>query len=277
LADGERRALVHGALAGVVEGFAPDVLVADTFPQGPHGELAGIGRHAKRVLVRRAVPDERADLLATGAGDYDLAIVAGDPGPLPVQLPVRTASVPPITLDAPALARSEARAVLGLPADGRAIIVAAGGGGDLEAVARAQRLAERIAEHAPDTRVVLARGPLSRAPAAALARVGEVACVPLAPVLRAFDGAVVPAGYNTAHELAGAGVPAVLFAQPRPFDDQAARAARFAAAGYAHALERDDDLPAALAWLASARISPLVADGAAHAAGAIFALMGAPR
>ena len=52
---------------------------------------------------------------------------------------------------------------------------------------------------------------------------------PLSPYFAAFDGAIAPAGYNTTHELALAGVPAALFAQARPFDDQAARAERFGA------------------------------------------------
>ncbi|HEX4418148.1 MAG TPA: hypothetical protein VH165_09640, partial [Kofleriaceae bacterium] len=84
-------------------------------------------------------------------------------------------------------------------------------------------------------------------------------------------------------ELARARVPAALFAQPRSFDDQAARAARFAGAGYAYALTgvatggttgfADDAIAAALAWMTRARVPVLPADGAERAAEALIALV----
>src|SRR6187402_759881 len=40
LDDATRRRLVRGALDGVLASFAPDLVVVDTFPTGPHGELA---------------------------------------------------------------------------------------------------------------------------------------------------------------------------------------------------------------------------------------------
>jgi UDP-N-acetylglucosamine:LPS N-acetylglucosamine transferase len=54
---------------------------------------------------------------------------------------------------------------------------------------------------------------------------------PMLRYLRAFDVAVISAGYNSAHECASVGLPAVLYARPRAFDDQHARALRFEAAG----------------------------------------------
>src|SRR5262245_10942621 len=97
------------------------------------------------------------------------------------------------------------------------------------------------------------RGPATRG----AARRGASRAAPLAPLLAAFDGAFAPAGYNMAHELAKARVPAALFAQPRAFDDQAARAGRFAAAGFARALgtTTDDAIAGALAWMGSARVA----------------------
>jgi predicted glycosyltransferase len=118
---------------------------------------------------------------------------------------------------------------------GRAILVAAGGGGDIDAARRGHAIAEAILRVAPEVTPVLALGPLDAAPGgrAADARIRTVRVAPLAPLLAAFDGAFAPAGYNAAHELVTARVPAALFAQPRAFDDQAARAGRFAAAGLA--------------------------------------------
>jgi predicted glycosyltransferase len=264
LADAERRRLAAAIVDGVLDGFAPDVVVADTFAAGPHGELAHVGKRARRAVVRRAVVDD--DALRAGLADQDVAIVADDPTPLPVQLPMPVVRVPPIVLGEPMLARDDARRALGLGA-GRVVLIASGGGGDGDAAARADIIAAAIARVGADVRGFVARGPLDR-------RDGGPRAVPLQRYLRAFDAAFSPAGYNTAHELAAARVPTVLFAQPRPFDDQAARAARFAAAGHARVLDRfdDDAIAQALAWLQRAEPPALRCDGADRAAAALVAL-----
>jgi len=282
LSDAERRRLVRATLDGVTSSFGPDLIVVDTFPSGPHGELAGLaglaGR-AKRALVRRNTPDLHDDALLAGLGDYDLVVLAGDPAPQSTALPIPTLHVPPITLGEPcdALDRTAARATLGLPA-GRAILVAAGGGGDPEAAARALAIAEAILRVAPEVTPVLAQGPLAPSPTTPSARIRLLRIAPLSPVLAAFDGAFAPAGYNTAHELAQARVPAALFAQPRPFDDQAGRATRFARAGFARALASlsDDAIAAALAWMETARVPELAADGADRAAEGLIDLVTGP-
>jgi predicted glycosyltransferase len=283
--DQERRRLVRGALEGVVECFGPDLIVCDTFPSGPHGELAGIaGVSAKRALVRRSVPDERArdEALTAHLGDYDLAIVADDPFAFEASLPIPVVRVPPITLSeaCDGASREAARTTLGLPARGPCVLVAAGGGGDPEAAARAAKIAEALARIAPDTTVVLAIGPLAAAPASvAAAAVRVVRVAPLQPLLSAFDAAFAPAGYNTAHELAKARVPAALFALPRPFDDQASRAARFAQAKLACELVRfdDDAIATALAWATTAPRPVIEACGADRAADALLDLATRPR
>lgn len=276
--DAERRRLVRGAIEGVVRSFGPDLVVADTFPSGPHGELASLGRGpAKRALVRRSVPAARAndDVLTAGLADHDLAIVADDPVAHDGEaaLPIPALRVPPITLAeaGEALPREEARAALGLPAGARAVLVATGGGGDADGTARARAIARAIARVAPEVVVVLADGPLATtaddgAPGARVVRVA-----PLQPVLAAFDGAFAAAGYNTAHELAKARVPAALFALPRPFDDQAGRAARFAARSLAVPFDLDvdaidDRVRGALAWMAGARVPGVEPGGADRAA-----------
>lgn len=278
LSDEDRRRLVRGAIDGIVNAFGPDLIVVDTFPSGPHGELTGMGGR-RRALVRRSVSHERSRELAEGLETYDLAIVADDPTrSAPVDLPVaNVVYVPPITLSEPgdAMSREAARSELGLPTEGRVILVTSGGGGDEQAVRRAQAIATSIAELAPDTSTVLALGPLARSAAATAdlrAGVSRAHRPVLAPLLAAFDGVFAPAGYNTAHELAKAGVPAALFAQPRPFDDQAGRAARFAAASLAHALDDVDrpSLERALVWMKSARIARVEGGGADRAADALL-------
>ncbi len=280
--DLERRRLVRGTVLGVVETFAPDLVVVDTFPSGPHGELAGI-RAREHVLVRRDVPDARAGdpALVDGIEPYSLAIVADDPGRSSASLPIPdVVRVPPITMFErdDMMSRRDARAALGLPAEGRILLVTSGGGGDEEGLARAHDIASMIAAIAPDVALALALGPLARA-----RRAPDGATVLsrplLAPFFAAFDGAIAPAGYNTAHELAKAAVPTALFAQPRPFDDQSARARRFADASLALALERIDaaSLEQALAWMTTASIGAVEPGGADRAADAILDHVMSPR
>jgi len=284
LADPERRRLVRACLEAAVQSFGPDLVVVDTFPSGPHGELAGaLEGHARRVLVRRHVPVERwtAEPLAAGLAACALAIVADDPTQTTPVPGVNCVHVPPIVRAHELASREAARARLGLPRDARVLLVTSGGGGDGAARERAARFASAARKHDPGSVVAVAAGPL-----ATLAMDGvllprglvPLRCAPLGPWMAAFDGAIAAAGYNTAHELAHAGVPAVLYACPRPFDDQAARARRFAEQGLAFALEDDAGLPAALAWLRAPRpdrACALRADGAPRAADALLDLAGA--
>jgi predicted glycosyltransferase len=223
--DAERRRLVGGAIDGVARAFAPDLVVVDTFPLGPHRELAGASLgYAKRALVRRHVPEAALaePALADGLERMDLVLVADDPGPHR-----EGRRIPPITISRPPRSRADAKRALGLPAEGRVLLVAAGGGGDEDATTHATSIARALARIDAECTVALALGPLAGARVEIGARIRHVQIAPLAPLLAAFDGAIAPAGYNTTHELAIAGVPAALFAQERPFDDQAARAERF--------------------------------------------------
>lgn len=283
--DVERRRLVRGVLDGVVTSFVPDLVTIDTFPSGPHGELVGVdlGR-AMRVLVRRAVPHERLEdeTLTTGLDQTHLAIVADDPIAVDTSLPIETVRVPPITIAEPsdALPREAARARLELESTGRVLLVTSGGGGDPDAIQRARELALAVARLAPDATVLRAAGPLEHS---SPKQVRTIHVAPLQPLLTAFDGVFAAAGYNTAHELAKANVPCALYACPRAFDDQAARAARFAAAGLAFHLERQDDaaVRAALRWMTSTRPAGAFGNGADRAADVLLDRMnvagGKPR
>jgi UDP-N-acetylglucosamine--N-acetylmuramyl-(pentapeptide) pyrophosphoryl-undecaprenol N-acetylglucosamine transferase len=276
-----RRRLVRASVEAASEAFAPDLFVADTFPSGPHGELAGLfAGSAKRALVRRHVRVKRADdpVLTAGLERYDLAIVADDPSRnQDAALPVPTVRVPAITMTEPhdALDRDAARERLNLPRSARAVLVTAGGGGDPEGCERAFEVGAAIARVAPDVVPVVAEGPLGQARRASDGAVRYAQATPIAPLLAAFDGAIAAAGYNTAHELAKAGVPAALFALERPFDDQAARIARFEAAGLSRALAGfgDDAVREALAWMLRAARPELATGGADRAADALLDLV----
>jgi predicted glycosyltransferase len=287
--DEARRGLAGRVVRAAIEGARPDLLVTDTFPSGPHGELCGLLREIpRRALVRRSVRAERAGdpALSQGLAEYQLAIVPDDPTEHRTErLPMPEVRVPPITLFEAheAADRETARARLGLPKEGRFVLVCSGGGGDADAVAQAERTAEAIARLPGGAEPVLAVGPLSRRgtlpgldphgrPANGVRQVAEV---PLQPLLAAFDGAFAPAGYNLSHELAKAGVPTALFAMSRLFDDQAGRAARFEAAGMALALGALDDaaLASALEWMKRAPRPSVLAGGAERAAEALIALV----
>jgi predicted glycosyltransferase len=229
--------------------------------------------------VRRSVRPERSgdDVLRGGLSDYDLAILPDDPlEQRSERLPIPEVRVPPITLfeEDALLSREASRARLGLPLSGRFVLVCSGGGGDPEGRAAAARAAEAIARLPEGPTPVLAEGPLARGGRAVISGVLTVREVPLQPLLAAFDGAVAAAGYNLAHELAKAGVPAALFSQPRPFDDQAGRSARFAAAGLARALRSIDDraIAEAIAWMERAPRPSIEAGGADRAADALLEL-----
>lgn len=276
--DAERRYVLEHVLLGAAEGFSPDVLVVDTFPSGPHGEAARLLREVPlRVLVRRTVRPEkrRSRALSEGLDLYDLVVVPDDPTPLPPEaLGARSVRVPPVTLGeaSEGLTRAEARRALGLPRTGRCALVGAGAGGDGGANDSILQTVELLREAAPSYLPVVAEGPLAAAGSFAEARTVRV--TPLQRYLAAFDVAVVAAGYNTAHELAKAAVPTVLYAQERPFDDQAARAKRFAEAGLAVELGKPtaEGLRAAIAKARALKPSPPAGGGAAAAAGAIWAL-----
>jgi UDP-N-acetylglucosamine--N-acetylmuramyl-(pentapeptide) pyrophosphoryl-undecaprenol N-acetylglucosamine transferase len=300
LAPAEHRRLCEGVLGGAIDGFAPDVLVVDTFPSGPHGELASLlERVPRRALVRRTVRADRADEPEARAGleRYHTVIVPDDPVAQPLP-PMRrpgggelsVTRVAPITLfeAGDGLARGEARARLGLPAEGRLLLISAGGGGDAEArraCVRAALWVKALPSGNSSFTPVLALGPLgaegaeeadggsggggagsgaggaggaSDARRASAAGVVVLRAAPLQRHLAAFDAAIAPAGYNTAHELAKAGVPSALFARARPFDDQLERARRFATAGLAVVLSDlgDESLRWAMAWASSPNFPP---------------------
>jgi predicted glycosyltransferase len=277
--DADRRYVVEHVLHGAAEGFSPDVLVVDTFPSGPHAEAARLLREVPhKVLVRRTVRPERrrTRVLSEGLDAYDLVVVPDDPVPLPPEpLTVPSVRVPPVTLGeaGEGLSRAEARKALGLPRAGRCALVGAGAGGDGEAAEAALRVAELLRDVAPAYAPVLAEGPLAAAGAYGRARAVRVA--PLQRYLAAFDLAVAAAGYNTAHELAKAAVPTVLFARERPYDDQAARARRFADAGLAAELGEltAEGLREAVGRARALKPTPPAAGGAQAAARAIWSLV----
>lgn len=212
--------------------YRPDVVVFD-----------GTWPYAGLVAVRPEFPDvrfvwsRRAMWRATVSGAHlgvsDLFDLVLEPGEYAGERDVgattrRTEAVrvAPVTLVDPdaLLPRAQAREELGMPADGLALLLTLGAGtinditSDVGAVVAAVR-----AQH-PDWSVWLTRPPIA-AHGAVPDGVGAVQVYPLARYLAAFDGAVAAAGYNSYHELIGAGVPTVWVPNlDTSTDDQTARA-----------------------------------------------------
>lgn len=215
----------------------PDLLVVDTFPRGSFGELgpaldlvankAFIYRPTRREVVER--PDFQAMLPL-----YDLVLIPDASAatmPVPDAARDRVVEVGPVvSIDGfELLSRDHARVRLGLPCEGTAVLVTAGGGGDQSTDIGA--LARGVAARGHS--VLVGAGPLYRGLPVVGDRITFSREPGLASSLRAFDVAISAAGYNSFHELSLAGVPAVYVPQSKLADDQASRASTAERAGVA--------------------------------------------
>jgi len=134
--------------------------------------------------------------------------------------------VGPVTLlDGPdLLPRRQARRALGMPEDGKALLLTLGAGNINDITSDVGAVVTTVRERHPDWSVWLTRPPIAER-GVDLEGVGTVQVYPLARYLHAFDGAVAAAGYNSYHELILAGVPTIWVPnQDTSTDDQGARA-----------------------------------------------------
>jgi UDP:flavonoid glycosyltransferase YjiC (YdhE family) len=230
----------------LVAAFAPHVLVVDTFPAGASDELVPVLRWPlERVFVFREQRPEhgRAAHFQHCLRAYHRTVVPHVPGEVALPLPEGMAATwtGPILIRerGEALPREEARARLGIPPGERPVLlVSSAGGGDSRLSAWAARAAAALAEAGFE--VVLAVGPLARRVAES-PRLRTTNYYPLAELLPAFDAALAPCGYNTAHELLHHGVPAAFIVADRDLDDQQERCRRLVQAGAALALEEPSE------------------------------------
>jgi hypothetical protein len=256
----------------------PAVLVVD---HGlPPRALIAAARQAGVRLVwsRRGLwkPGRNADALAL-APSFDAVIEPGDlasPADRGATRDSDAYRVPPVTLvgRGDLMPRDRARAELGLPLDGPALLLQLAADdttrlGALTRQARQQLPARGLAIFVP-------RHPLHAA-APAVEGVTSTAVYPLARHLRAFDAAVSMAGYNSFHELLMAGVPTVFVARETDtIDDQEGRA-RFAADAGAALHARD--LGAPLAAQVRRLLDPTAAANLRAGAEALYTANGAPE
>lgn len=216
----------HPLLWQTVSSFDPHLMVVDTFPEGPEGELAPLMRWPiRKVFVYREVrkdafPAERIPALFS---PYSLILAAHAPKtvslPSPLDRDSRVHFVGPITDTPPGSpSRESLRERLGLRAGERAALVSFGGGGDPQAEALFADVAQELRRR--ELAVFAATGPLTRQPPPGITAREWFPVWPLAPWLPAFDVAVGGGGYNTVTELRRAGIPSLLLPFHREVDDQ---------------------------------------------------------
>lgn len=216
--------------------YDPRVLVFDgTWPYAGLLEVlqesAGLRTvWSRRAMWRPTVSGSHLDVsrlfdLVLQPGEYaaerDVGATVGRP---------ESVHVDPVTLldREDLLPRAQARRELGMPAEGRALLLTLGAGTINDTTSDVGAVVAAVREAHPGWSVWLTRPPIAEARATPEG-VGTVQVYPMARYLAAFDGAVAAAGYNSFHELLAAGLPTIWVPNlDTSTDDQEARA-RYAA------------------------------------------------
>jgi UDP:flavonoid glycosyltransferase YjiC (YdhE family) len=213
--------------------YDPAVLVFDgNMPYGGlmaavAGRPAGWAAWMRRAMWRPgantdALKRERAFDVVLEPGELAAAV---DRGPTTRSRGL-TRALAPVRLCDPAemLPRAEARAALGLPAEGPCVLLQLGSGNNFD-FARARRRAREVVAGVPGATLVAVESPIAEREAPEEPDARTVRLYPLGRHLAAFDAAVSAAGYNAFHELLLSGVPTLFVPNEHPImDDQGARA-----------------------------------------------------
>ena len=180
---------------------------------------------------------------------FDLVLQPGDFGGARERGPLADRSdavrIPPVSLTdvLPPTSREEARAALGLPPEGPVLLLAPGSGALGSVEESAARVQSALAEHGPGWTVAVTKQAIARhSIGSGSDRVVVLDDVyPLSRHLAAFDAAVSAAGYNSVHELLGAGVPTLFIpGLDHVTDDQGARTEGVVARGAALSVDSGD-------------------------------------
>lgn len=270
----------------VLERTRPDVVVFDgTWPfQGFLAACRAYAHPLKLVWSNRGLLKEGGKEVLVDESLFDRIIVPGELGAAynEIALPGggRKITVPPVTLldDHELLGRTEARAHLGLKAQGRYALVSLGPGNLKDISGIGHSIISALQEKGYQG--VWACAPIAVQDVDLPPTVMPVSVYPLARYFKAFDVVVGAAGYNTCCEVVQARIPILLIPNTLLADDQARRARLVA--GHAPVVvsscETHEETTAAVHFLLQLvenyRTSPcaLPLDGAARAADAILAL-----
>jgi predicted glycosyltransferase len=226
--------LLQTVTLSLLAAFHPHILVVDTFPTGALQELLPCLRwDSRKVFVYR---EQRLDHASAPMNQsalqlYDLAIVPHQAGEAEIVAPdgLDTLWTGPILIRErdEALARPEARELLGLPQDAPILYLSFGGGGDPTIQTATCDVLEALENFEVDGKplhIALAAPPLQRSRMKTPANVTPVSYYPMAEALTAFDAAVSAGGYNSVMELLHHGMPVAILPFARQVDDQEARA-----------------------------------------------------
>jgi len=148
-------------------------------------------------------------------------------------------TVGPITLldSADLLDRATARAELGMDPDAPAVLLSLGAGNINDIASDLDHFADAVLSLPGEWTAYATKPPIQRRGGPLRDHVRPLSVYPLSRYLRAFDAAVVAAGYNSYHEVLMAGVPSVVVPNlATTTDDQAARATYADEQGWAVAL-----------------------------------------
>lgn len=206
----------------VFDGTMPYVGMVQVRPQFPEVAFAW----SRRSMWREGTTTK---FLERGS-IFDLVIepgeaaAAADRGPLRALMDVHR--VRPVTLFDPGdlLTRDQARAELGMDPDAPALLLSLGAG-NINDVASDLDVFAGAALTLPGWVTYATRPPIQRADVSLRNHVRPLSIYPLSKYLRAFDAAVVAAGYNSFHEVLMAGVPSAFVPNlATTTDDQQARA-----------------------------------------------------
>lgn len=231
--------IVRKSTDSVFRNFRPTALIADTVPQGNVQELtAHLAMPIRKILLLRPSPFLNSWSKFVGiVGRYDHVLIPYDREDgvtYPGDLAERGQWIGRIMLRSlnSMLNRDAARGRLGLPAQGRTVLISFGGGGNEQIQQRMPIVLQAAAAH-PEILFALLRPPLGRyrLPALETDNVRWISYFPIMECLRAFDAAVCTSGTNTAAELAYAGLPMVWMPLDRVSIDQGPNAALYARRG----------------------------------------------
>lgn len=243
----------------VIEQFGVEVVVVDhVAPPRSFGHLRKAAENVTFVWSRRGLWKREKNVGAVElSDDFDMVVEPGDVA-APIDMGATTRhragvrSVEPIVLVDPRdyLPRDEARAELGLPVEGRVLLLQIGDSSPI-------RLAQ-LQAHVRDVMARVSGGetihifsplhPLHRSTANRVRGIHSMPIYPIARYYRAFDAVVSNPGYNSFHEIVLSGLPALFVSRDSNIDDQERRGRFGALSGRAQWLPtlEDDGLACAL-------------------------------
>lgn len=213
----------------VLERVRPDVVVFDgTWPfQGFMAACKAYG-HPALVWSNRGLLKDATKPISVDESAFDLVIVPGELGATLCEenlgVARRKIVVSPVTLldEHELMDRATAREALGMKTDGHYVLFSLGPGNLKDVSGIGQGLIRQF--RAAGFQAVWAQAPISVRDVELPAGVKPLSLYPLVRYMRAFDGFVGAAGYNTCCEVVQARIPSLLVPNTLLVDDQAKRA-----------------------------------------------------